>query len=620
MDLLTLDFETHYSSDYSLSKLTTEAYINSPLFEVIGVSVKHNGKPTEWFSGTESNTRQFLAQFDWGNAGLVAHNSMFDAAILAWRFGIKPRFIFDTLSMARGLVGMQTSCALKKLAEFYDLSTRKGDAVQQTLGMRRMDFTPAHLRLYIGDYCANDTELCYELFRKLYPLTQKSELRLIDWTVRAFVEPSLRVDAGVIQDELVSYRARMQHLLANCGVTDAAELRSDSRMADLLVALGVSPPTKENANGETKYAFAKADLEFTDLLDDPDERVVALVEARLGLKSSIVLSRLERFRDIATRGPLCVPLMYCGATTTKRFSGADKINLQNLPRNKPGQPSALRQAIQSRPGEVIIVADQSAIECRVQAWQSGQRDMVELFRRGEDVYCDQGPAIYGRAITKTDAVERFVCKVTVLSAQYGVGAPRLQSALKTSARQFGIPLEDDSLEFADRVVKAYRNKNRAIVGFWNQAEEALDVLSKGIKMQLGPYRIENHKLYLPNGTHLYYPELRMRHNAETRRNEWTYKRMRGRALTETRIHAPMLTENLAQAVSRIAMTDAMRGIMERYTIAFTVHDELVCTVPEREQDDAVAFIKHVMTQSPKWAPDLPLAVEVGTGHNYAEAK
>ena len=52
MDLITIDFETYYDRDFSLSKITTEEYIRSDLFEVIGVSVKVNNEETEWASGT----------------------------------------------------------------------------------------------------------------------------------------------------------------------------------------------------------------------------------------------------------------------------------------------------------------------------------------------------------------------------------------------------------------------------------------------------------------------------------------------------------------------------------------------------------------------------------------
>ena len=64
MNLLTIDFETYYDTAFSLSKITTEEYIRSPLFETIGVSVKVNDEPAEWYSGDFKGTKQFLAKYD----------------------------------------------------------------------------------------------------------------------------------------------------------------------------------------------------------------------------------------------------------------------------------------------------------------------------------------------------------------------------------------------------------------------------------------------------------------------------------------------------------------------------------------------------------------------------
>ncbi len=96
MDLITIDFETYYDRDYSLSKITTEEYVRSDLFEVIGVAVKVNNQPTEWASGTHKQIQQWLHTFNWADAMVLAHNTMFDGAILGWRFGVHPRVWLDT--------------------------------------------------------------------------------------------------------------------------------------------------------------------------------------------------------------------------------------------------------------------------------------------------------------------------------------------------------------------------------------------------------------------------------------------------------------------------------------------------------------------------------------------
>ena len=120
-DIITLDFETYYDKKFSLTKLTTEEYIRSPQFETIGVGVKVNNKDTEWASGTHEQLKKFLDYYNWDNAILVAHNTMFDGAILKWIYDIQPRVYADTLCMARALHGVDAGGSLKALAIRYNL-------------------------------------------------------------------------------------------------------------------------------------------------------------------------------------------------------------------------------------------------------------------------------------------------------------------------------------------------------------------------------------------------------------------------------------------------------------------------------------------------------------------
>ena len=136
--LLTWDAETFYAKDYSLSKISTGAYVDDPRFELIGSAIKRNDEPTESFTGTYEETRHWLHSFDWANSALVAHNAVFDATILAWRFGIYPKLICDTLSMARAIHGTEVGGSLKALADHYGIGV-KGTEVITAIGKRRED-------------------------------------------------------------------------------------------------------------------------------------------------------------------------------------------------------------------------------------------------------------------------------------------------------------------------------------------------------------------------------------------------------------------------------------------------------------------------------------------------
>ena len=148
MQTLTIDFETYYTRQYSLSKLTTEEYIRDPRFEVIGVAVKKSGQELSlrkanaplWFSGSKNQTKKFLEGFDWGNSIAIAHNAMFDMAILNWHFGIRPAKIVDTLGMARAIHTLEVGGSLAALAEHYNLGA-KGTEVHDAIDKKRLDFS-----------------------------------------------------------------------------------------------------------------------------------------------------------------------------------------------------------------------------------------------------------------------------------------------------------------------------------------------------------------------------------------------------------------------------------------------------------------------------------------------
>jgi len=313
MPVLTIDFETYYDSDFSLSKMTTEEYIRSPRFEVVGVSVKVDSEPPRWFSGTMPDIQKWLLRFPWGTSIAVAHNAAFDMAILNWSFGIIPARIADTLSMARALDGPDAGNSLAKLAERHGLGV-KGNEVIAALGKRRLDFSSAQLAAY-GEYCCNDADLTYDLFQKQVAGFPLSELRVIDLTIRMFTEPVLRLSQPVLDGHLTEVLDRKAKLLDGLGVSTEA-LMSNDKLAKVIADLGVEPPTKTSATtGKVAWAFAKTDEEFKALLDHEDERVQAIVAARLGIKSTLEETRTQRFIDISKRGTLPVPLRYYAAHT-----------------------------------------------------------------------------------------------------------------------------------------------------------------------------------------------------------------------------------------------------------------------------------------------------------------
>ena len=147
MKFVTLDFETYYDKEYSLSKMTTEAYIRDPRFEVILAGVKVGSSPATYFSGPMHDIGRWLAAFNLQDAMVLAHNMAFDGLILSHHFGIHPRFLLDTLSMARPKHAVNPGVGLAALAHHYGVGA-KGDEVTVAIGKRRQDFTEEALAAF----------------------------------------------------------------------------------------------------------------------------------------------------------------------------------------------------------------------------------------------------------------------------------------------------------------------------------------------------------------------------------------------------------------------------------------------------------------------------------------
>jgi DNA polymerase I-like protein with 3'-5' exonuclease and polymerase domains len=604
MDILNIDFETYYDRAFSLSKMTTEEYIRDPQFETIGVAVKRNDEPTKWFSGSNAQTKRWLQQWDWGNSIAVAHNAMFDMAILNWRYDIRPKRIADTLSMLRAIDGPHAGNSLAKAVERYGLG-EKGDEVINALGKRRLDFTDAEMARY-GEYCINDVELTQKLFAVLAPLTPMLELRLIDLTIRMFTEPTLVLDKSILVAHLDNVQAKKEELMAKLNY-DKSELMSNPKLAELLEFHGVEPPTKISPKtGKVAYAFAKSDEGFKALLDHPNLQVQAIVAARLGVKSTLEETRTERFINIADRGLLPVPLRYYAAHTG-RWGGDDKVNLQNLPRKSP-----LKKSMLAPEGYVFIDCDSSQIEARTLAWLAGQDDLVEAFDKGEDVYKIMASSIYDTPVGDVTDDQRFVGKTTILGCGYGMGSSKFQAQLKT----FGVELDAKTCSY---IVYKYRDQFSQIPLLWAEGDKALKALIDTRTAPLGKHEallVDMFGIRLPNGMYLRYDNLRKQRNPAKHKDEIIYDVKKGRATLPTHMYGGKLIENVCQALARIIIGEQMLMIARRYRVVMTVHDAVGVIAPIEEAAEARAFVEACMRMRPKWAPTLPLNCESKIGASY----
>jgi DNA polymerase I-like protein with 3'-5' exonuclease and polymerase domains len=615
MSVITLDFETYYSKEFSLSKLTTEEYIRDKRFEVIGVAFKVDDGPTEWFSGSHNDIKLRLQKLGWKHSALLCHNTLFDGAILAWIFGIEAALYLDTLCMARAIHGVDAGGSLAALVKRYELG-EKGTEVVDALGKKRLDFNTEDLDRY-ALYCRNDVDLTHALFNRLAARFPGAELELIDMTLRMFIQPVLKIDDGLLTDRLDEIQQEKSELLRGLMSTLKAEneeevrkkLCSNKQFAKVLESFGVKPPIKTSpTTGKETFAFAKNDEGFIELTQHEDPVVQQLCAVRLGTKSTLEESRIERFIRIRgrNRGRLPIPLKYYGAHTG-RWSGMDSVNLQNLP-SRDKKKKALKNSVVAPEGFVVVNCDSSQIEARVLAWLAGQTSVVEQFRRGEDVYSIFASKIYDKPISKKDPVERFVGKTCILGLGYGTGALKLRHTLKTQPPGADIT-EDD----AKRYVTVYRTENSKIPDLWAECDRALDSMMKEVKHsfslgQGGALWITPDGIELPNTLKIRYPNLRLEDG------KMVYDSRKG----AVNIWGGSMVENVVQALARIIVGEQMLKLRETYRPVLTVHDAAVMVVPAAEVKEAVEFITKVMSTPPDWCPDLPVACEAKYGESYGE--
>ncbi|WP_018609530.1 DNA polymerase [Uliginosibacterium gangwonense] len=624
--LVTHDWETFYSTDYSLraKKYNTSAYIRDPQFLEHCCAIKIGTKKTKCY--TRSDAIKALQDIDWSNYDLLAHNNHFDGAIDAWHHGIIPRRYFCTLAQTRGLHSNMSGAALAKIAEFYGVGKKSKTYLAPTKGLRKL--SPEIMR-GLMDGCIIDTDLCFEIFKKQIEVFPEKEIELIDLNIRLFTQPVLALDTNRAQIALKYEEQERLRSIAYSRV-DEKTLISNQKFVNALADLGVQAPTKiSKYNGEITYALSESDLEFIELLDHENLSVVRLVQGRLAAKSTIIETRAARMIQAGENGQrLPVLLNYYGAATG-RFSGGNKLNFQNLPRvdfddkgNVVPMSGELRKSIIAPPGHVIVVCDSSQIEARTLNWLAGNSEKLDAFRHKRDIYSELASEIYGRQINKkTDPNERFVGKVGELGLGYGMGAPKFQTTLAIGAMGPAVQLP---MALCKKAVNTYRRVNPQVPALWKLAEGILKDMCFSRRGSYMCLEWDETDVWFPNGMGLHYPGLRAKHTGD-KLSGFEYTKNGAKK----HIYGGLLVENIVQGLARIIVTDQMLAVQAVYNtwklrkeeiarIASMSHDEIISVIPERLAQKALELNLKCMRVPPDWAPTLPLDAEGGFAKEYSK--
>lgn len=647
--VVVLDFETYFDETYGLRILSIPEYIADPRFEIIGVAgLRIEGHApfvdpdsVVQFRVGEEATRRFLdtLQYNYGKhlerCTIVAQNCPFDLSILAMKYSLHPRFVIDTAFLARcnhtrSKHGLKDLCKKWRLPEkgetkeFLGCTMRKGRYIVSTNGKRRKAPIPRPLMTdnqveAMVVYANNDAAREWELFTILLPRLSNpaTELKISDLTLRMVTQPVLEIDKALGLDLIQRMGGRTVGMLANLGVTEEAisgNISFDALLTAALEEAGDQPMKYHKVMKKgMAYGLAKEDPELKALKAHPSDRVRALVEARSEVKSiPLHIARIDRIIRMADAwgGLMPIPLTAHGAHTG-RDSGGWNVNIQNLP--KAGEGSEIKRMFMPPPGQELVVVDLAGIEARVVAYLAGQKDLLESFRNGADVYSKFASVFFNTTVRKAKPTDpppvatlmtnrRQFGKICCLGLGYQMGAARFSEFAKVDQ------------ETAERAVKVYRDAHPYLVTFWGRMQKAFGYVAKykrSCELERGIRFSSNDEvdvvMTLPNGRELNYHRVKIEMDTYGRDQFSVYNEI---TRSHEHLFGGMLTENVVQAVSRDVFMEAMLRLdVLGYRTLMRIHDELVISVPKGQGKDVLAIAIRELCREPTWAPGLPLGAE-----------
>lgn len=601
--IVCLDFESYFDPKigYDLRSISAAEYIRDNRFWPLGLAYRFlDDEKTHWLDNNHV-LEAWIYSVDWKNTVVVAHNVNFDGSILAWRYGVKPFAWVDTVALAKAVLGGNVSgYSLKRLAEYLGLPA-KGEMSCEGI----LHPTPQQLE-ELGVYCRNDVDICKGIYEILMPSFPKSQLSVMDWTIRCFIEPKLSLDIGTLTKGVADEKKRREETIKKSGV-DKATLSSNKQFAEYLSRRGMDVPTKVSGRtGKSIPAFARTDDGLAKLAATAPD----LYAARIASKSNLLETRGESLLAVAKTGLFPFDIGFSGAVQTHRFSGGSGAggNPQNFTRQ-----SFLRRAVCAPEGCRLVVGDFSAIELRLLAWLAKEPRLINKLLAGEDVYADFASTKLGRTVTKEDKADRQYGKESILGLGYQMGARRFRARIKAV---MGLDISDDE---ARATVSLYRATYFNVPKLWEKAHALLPLISTGKIgfLWFAPFiKVRKNGLVLPSGLEIRYPNLRQLGD------EWVYDVYKKVYEAETTgLYGGKIIENICQALAGELCKEAiMRAEASGLQCVLQCHDEIGAVAEAKDVEQAAQILKRCMEQAPKWMPTLKLAAEIGTGRNWGDAK
>ena len=606
--IYSIDFETR--SCANLPDVGLDIYANDPTTEVLCIAF--GTQPNDVLVTDQVNNPHyghFLSKLldHVANGGKIqAWNAMFEYAI--WNCVCVPKYGWPPLKLEQCIDSMAIAAAnnvpqsLDEAGTFMD-SAHKKDAIGARLIQKlckpnkKGEFNDdPELLAQLFEYCQQDVRTEMGITELLRPLTV-DEQRIWELTQRINLR-GVPVDPNELQNAVkavqIAQKAIDEETLQLTGC-------KPSERAKLLLWLNTRGAELPDLTEKT----VSAKLVDTNLFDDVRR---ALELRQEGSQTSV--AKYAKMLEIQRDGKIRNTLVYHGASTG-RWASRGGLNLQNIAR-----PTL-------EDGQTFVDVDFSSIENRVGVYLAGQKDKVELFRKGLDEYkVFASESLYRVPYDDVTKDQRQVSKSAVLGAMFGQGA----KGLVKYAEGMGVKLTEGQ---ATNAVNNYRTSYARVKELWAACETAaMDaVKNPGMPFKAGSklvMKVAKQALWmqLPSGRLICWqkPQLDLlttpwgsQKMGVVVHSQSTYTRQWGR----NALIGSSIFQSAVQGTARDFLAVAMINLEAAgYHVINCIHDEVLLLVEEQNGESALDDVVRIMTTPPVWAPDFPLAAEGWYGKRY----
>lgn len=640
MKELGIDIETYSSHD--LPSCGVYRYVEAPDFTILLFAYSIDGGPVVCcdFASGESLPEEVLVALRDPAVTKTAFNAAFERICISVYFGwpfMDPKQWRCTMVRAARMglpLSLEQCGEVLKLADgkmkegaalirYFSCPTKKKDG---SLVRHLPSDAPDRWETFKA-YNVRDVEVeqaVLKIVRRLEPARFDEDLYDVDQLIN---------DRGVMIDrQLVDNAARFDDEYK-------ARLEAEARQLTGMDNPNSPAQIKEYLHKVTGFSFASLNKKSLDDIEAqikywPKAQRVLAIRREMGKTSNKKYNAMQAC--VCADGRIHGLLQFCGAARTGRWAGR-LVQVQNLPQNhledldyarqlvkagdlddlelqydNPTQvlSELIRTAFVAKPGCTFHVCDFSAIEARVIAWLAGEEWVLDVFRKGGDIYCATASQMFSVPVEKhgANAGLRQKGKIAVLALGYGGGINALENM---GAGRMGLTEREER-----DIMNRWRTANPKIVKLWAIMEKAaMQALRTGetatvhrgieVSRRWGCLLIK-----LPSGRTICYP----RASIGTEYNDgWRgdHDIIEYEGLNQTtkkwesiRTYGGKLTENVVQAIARdILGIVILRAQAAGLNIVFHIHDEIVV---EAEPGQTLADVEALFSEPIAWCKDLPL--------------